>query len=232
LKLSPLFHQNDSHFPVRSVYADFAHRIDAISWGFLSLFFILFLVGQRAGSVGTTDLSKLGLKDASVQQPPFPCNDPLLFVIPSVPGFPASPLSPATTYVVLPKENHMQLTEAATLDRKSGEAEGSAVRHSCAPLLPAHKLHQSSPNPSWKHQPPLCHSGFQGWSAEPQTRARIATSHAEGNAVRALFRTVAGAIKHVFAVWLRLCPVGTLARRNCRNYFLLHSQCSEHPGKG
>ena len=40
------------------------------------------------------------------------------------------------TYVVLPKENHMQLTEAATLDRKSGEAdlprpavEGSAVFH-------------------------------------------------------------------------------------------------------
>jgi hypothetical protein len=31
------------------------------------------------------------------------------------------------TYVVLPKENHMQLTEAATLDRKSGKAEGSAV---------------------------------------------------------------------------------------------------------
>jgi hypothetical protein len=30
------------------------------------------------------------------------------------------------TYVVLPKENHMQLTEAATLDRKFGEAEGSA----------------------------------------------------------------------------------------------------------
>jgi hypothetical protein len=51
----------------------------------------------------------------------------LSFVIPSVPGFPTSPLSPATTYVVLPKENHMYLTEAATLDRKSGEAEGSAV---------------------------------------------------------------------------------------------------------
>jgi hypothetical protein len=58
----------------------------------------------------------------------------LSFVIPSVPGFPASPLSPATTYVVLLKENHMQLTEAATLDRKSGGAdlsrravEGSAV---------------------------------------------------------------------------------------------------------
>ena len=52
----------------------------------------------------------------------------LSFVIPSVPGFPTSPLSPATTYVVLHKENHMQLTEAATLDRKSGGAEGSAVR--------------------------------------------------------------------------------------------------------
>jgi hypothetical protein len=33
----------------------------------------------------------------------------------------------SATYVVLPKENHMQFTEAATLDRKSGEAEGSAV---------------------------------------------------------------------------------------------------------
>jgi hypothetical protein len=31
------------------------------------------------------------------------------------------------TYVVLPQENHMQLTEVATLDRKSGVAEGSAV---------------------------------------------------------------------------------------------------------
>jgi hypothetical protein len=47
----------------------------------------------------------------------------LSFVIPSVPGFPTSPLSPAAAYVVLPKENHMQLTEAATLDRKSGGAE-------------------------------------------------------------------------------------------------------------
>ena len=45
----------------------------------------------------------------------------------SEPGFPTSPLSPATSYVVLLKENHMELTEAATLDRKSGGAEGSAV---------------------------------------------------------------------------------------------------------
>jgi hypothetical protein len=51
----------------------------------------------------------------------------LSFVIPSAPGFPASPLSPATTYVVLRKENHMHLTGAATLERKSGGAEGSAV---------------------------------------------------------------------------------------------------------
>jgi hypothetical protein len=33
----------------------------------------------------------------------------------------------SATYVVLPKENHTQLIEAATLDRKSGGAEGSAV---------------------------------------------------------------------------------------------------------
>jgi hypothetical protein len=51
----------------------------------------------------------------------------LSFVIPSVPGFPTSPFSSTTTYVVLCKENHMQLIEPATLDRKSGEAEGSAV---------------------------------------------------------------------------------------------------------
>jgi hypothetical protein len=34
---------------------------------------------------------------------------------------------PVSTYVVIFKENHMQLIEAAILDRKSGEAEGSAV---------------------------------------------------------------------------------------------------------
>jgi hypothetical protein len=55
----------------------------------------------------------------------------LPFVIPSVPGFSTSPLSLATTYVVLSQENHMQSTEAANLDRKSGEAEGSAVPRTC-----------------------------------------------------------------------------------------------------
>ena len=72
------------------------------------------------------------------------------------------------TFVVLPKENHMQLTEATTLDRKSGEAEGSAVRHSCAPLLPAHNRHQASPNPHGKTNLPFVIPGFQEWSAEPQ----------------------------------------------------------------
>jgi hypothetical protein len=65
----------------------------------------------------------------------FPLETPtLLFVIRSEAGFPTSPLSPATTCAVLLKENHMQLIEAAALDRKSGEAdlsrravEGSAV---------------------------------------------------------------------------------------------------------
>jgi len=53
----------------------------------------------------------------------------------------------ATTYVVLPKENHMQSTEAATLDRKSGAAEGSAVRlsvfpnSSCQPPTPKPRCH-------------------------------------------------------------------------------------------
>jgi hypothetical protein len=60
--------------------------------------------------------------------------------------------------VVLFKENHTQPTEAATLDRKSGEAEGPAVRHSCAPLLPAynqivHQVLMEIPTPalsSWR----------------------------------------------------------------------------------
>ena len=64
-------------------------------------------------------------------------NNPLpsanLSFLSSRPGFPAALLSPATPDVVLFKENHTQLTEAATLDRKSGVAEGSAVRHSGAP---------------------------------------------------------------------------------------------------
>jgi hypothetical protein len=84
-----------------------------------------------------------------LRRPPFPHNYALLFVIPSVPGFPTSLLSTTTTDVVLIEENHMHSTEDATLDRKSGAAEGPAVRHSCAPPLPAKDLllrdHQDKP---------------------------------------------------------------------------------------
>src|SRR5882757_6075897 len=68
------------------------------------------------------------MQNASVQQPLSMEPSALSFVIPSEPGFPTSPLSPATTHVVLSKENHTHLTKAATLDRKSGGAEGSAVQ--------------------------------------------------------------------------------------------------------
>ena len=42
------------------------------------------------------------------------------------------------TYVVLLKENHIKLFEAATFDRKSRETVGSAVRLSGAPNLPVY----------------------------------------------------------------------------------------------
>jgi hypothetical protein len=76
--------------------------------------------------------------------------------------------------VVLFKENHTQPTEAATLDRKSGEAEGSAVRHSCAPLLRPtasanhHRTLMETPTPP-------CHSGFPGvvrGTADPSASLR------------------------------------------------------------
>ena len=59
---------------------------------------------------------------------------------------------------VLPKENHMQLTEAATLDRKSGEADlsrpprlavGRAVEGSAGPrTLPGNVFRQSAHGPA------------------------------------------------------------------------------------
>jgi hypothetical protein len=80
----------------------------------------------------------------------------------SVPGFPTSPLSPATTHVVLRKENHTQLTEAATLDRKSGEAEGPAVQRTFvemffkrAPPIPISPIcHRPSLYPASRTRPP------------------------------------------------------------------------------
>jgi hypothetical protein len=65
------------------------------------------------------------------------------------------------TYVVLPKENHMHLTEAATLDRKSGEAEGSAV------LLPSSQV-------SLSNRSPLCH-------LEPQPTSHLLAFPCEAN---------------------------------------------------
>jgi len=88
-----------------------------------------------------------------IQQPPLPCHGPLLLVIPSVPGFPTSPISQATTYVVLPKENHISSTEAATLNRKSGGGE----RICSAPFV--------CPAPSGSHPPLVIHR-----TAERQTR--------------------------------------------------------------
>jgi hypothetical protein len=75
--------------------------------------------------------------------------DSPLSVIPSVPGFPASLLSPTTTDVVLSKENHMQLTEVTTLDRKSGVVQWrlSAVLFSLIYTNPANGTHPSVNSP-------------------------------------------------------------------------------------
>jgi hypothetical protein len=65
-------------------------------------------------------------------------HSPLLFVIPKRTRISYLTALTGAAYVVLTKENHMRLFEAAIIDRKSGEAEGSAVRHSGAPDLPFH----------------------------------------------------------------------------------------------
>jgi hypothetical protein len=54
------------------------------------------------------------------------------------------------TYVVLPKENHKQLAEATSLDRKSGGVEGSAV--------------------------PRTSPGNEEYDTQPTTRSRAAAS--------------------------------------------------------
>jgi hypothetical protein len=68
-----------------------------------------------------------------------PCSylEHILFIR-SEPGFPTSPLSPAPLMWFSPKENDMQLTEAATPDRKSGGADLSrrAVEGSAVSLSP------------------------------------------------------------------------------------------------
>ena len=71
------------------------------------------------------------------------------------------------TYVVLPKENHMQLTEAATLDRKSGGAERICGAPFVGPaptgLQPSHP-----PNPPGNINLPFVIPGLQEYSVEPQ----------------------------------------------------------------
>ena len=71
----------------------------------------------------------------------------------------------SATYVVLPKENHMQLTEAATLNRKSGEADLSrrAVEGSAVP--------RTSP-------------GNAEYDAQIELSSRPKRSEVEGSAVR------------------------------------------------
>ena len=72
----------------------------------------------------------------SLGKGPPPFNNPLLFVIPKRSRISYLTALTSAAYVVLLKENHMPSFEAAILDRKSGEAEGSAVRHSGAPNFP------------------------------------------------------------------------------------------------
>ena len=83
---------------------------------------------------------------------PLPFSHPLLSVIPSVPGFPAPPLSPATPDVVLFKENHTQQTEAAILDRK---IRGSRADLRCAIRVP----HISRSTTTFLCHPAAGHSG-------------------------------------------------------------------------
>ena len=61
----------------------------------------------------------------------------------------------------------MQLTEAATLDRKSGGAEGPAVRLRVPPSYRP-TTSTSHTESSWKHQLPIVIPVFHEWSAEPQ----------------------------------------------------------------
>ncbi len=106
-----------------------------------------------------------------LQQPPFPYNYSLLVVIPSVPRFPALQLSPTPKYVVLLRRTTCNLIEAATFDRKSGEAEGSAVRHSGAPPLCAPGIVSRLPavlRDSVSHSHALCLPMSMSLLSDPQ----------------------------------------------------------------
>ena len=119
-------------------------------------------------------LSKLGLNHASVQQPPFPCNDLLLLSSREV-----VTLFDFSQKGASDRRRHRPYDRTSPWQRSlprndpllfviPSEARGSAVRHSCAPLLPAHNLHQASLNPHGNTNLPFVIPGFQEWSAEPQ----------------------------------------------------------------
>jgi hypothetical protein len=85
------------------------------------------------GTAELPELSKLDLKNSSVQQPLFRPAIALSlqprspFCHPERTQISCFTILATTRHVVLLKENHTLLIGAAALDRKSGEGEGSAV---------------------------------------------------------------------------------------------------------
>jgi hypothetical protein len=95
------------------------------------------------------------LAAVQVSSQPSPCH-------PSVPGFPTSLLPATATYATLRKERRMQLIDQGVLDRKSGEAEGSAVR--------------SSPSRSYLERTRAYPARSSASSASPNTSSRMIRS--------------------------------------------------------
>jgi hypothetical protein len=88
------------------------------------------------------------------------------------------------------------------------EAEGSAVRHSCAPLLPAHNLHQSSTNPHENTNLPIVIPGFQEWSAEPQIpRLRFGMTKGEGRSKERVVAEPRHLSKPIWTALFELSPL-------------------------
>ncbi len=109
-----------------------------------------------------------GLKDASVRQPLFPCNRPLLLVIPTRISCHAALDTVACAPFSCGKAHEVRQRHQSQQEIRGSEASGSAVRHSCAPLLPAHNLHPSSPNPDGNTNLPFVIPGFHERPAELQ----------------------------------------------------------------
>jgi hypothetical protein len=86
---------------------------------------------ERSCFVSGHDFSRAAQQPSTMGFSPCSYLEHILFIR-SVPEFPTSPLLTGATYVVLPKENHMQLAEATSLNRKSREAERLQF---CGPFL-------------------------------------------------------------------------------------------------